>query len=57
MSQLEMILRSMVADQRSQGWSISDSEADEKVAKLRNDILATAARAERTRLASKDDGK
>jgi hypothetical protein len=36
----EMVLRSMVADMRRQGWSLSNESADQMVAKLSAEILA-----------------
>jgi len=39
----EMVLRSMVADMRRQGWSLSNESADQMVAKLSAEILALPA--------------
>lgn len=36
----KMVLRSMVADMRRQGWSLSNEAADQMVAKLSAEILA-----------------
>ena len=38
-----MVLRSMVADMRRQGWSLSNEAADQMVAKLSAEILALPA--------------
>ena len=35
----EMVLRSMVADMRRQGWTLSNDQADEMVARIRKEIL------------------
>lgn len=35
----ELVLRSMIADMRRQGWTLSDDQADEMVARLRKEIL------------------
>ena len=35
----EMVLRSMVADMRQQGWTLSNDQADEMVASIREEIL------------------
>jgi hypothetical protein len=35
----EMVLRSMVADMRRQGWALSNDAADEMVARLKKEIL------------------
>lgn len=37
----EMVLRSMVADMRRQGWTLSDNQANEMVAHIRAEILGT----------------